>query len=101
MEVALTGMAASFPSTGPLVMAVTDQRLLFFAHGAMSGNPKELEASFPLKDVHEVTLEKNKMTSELTIRFNDNSTRVFECVKMAKPQPFVDAFKRLRGDRAA
>lgn len=97
----MVGLAASIPATGPLVLAVTDRRMLFFAHGAMSGNPKELEAAIALPDVEAMSIEKHKMTSTLTIRFSDNTERVFECVRMAKPEPFLMAFNRLKGNRAA
>ncbi len=84
-----------------MVIGLSDRRLLFFTHGVMSGNPKELMAEFELPDVHEVTLEKHKMTYSLVIRFVDNSARLFECVKMSKPQTLVDAFHKLKGTRAA
>ena len=96
-----TGLAASIPQNQQLVIAVTDQRVLFFEQGVMSGNPKELVATFALTDVHEIALEKHKMTYSLTVRFSDNSARLVECVKMAKPQTVVDAFAKVKSSRAA
>jgi len=96
-----TGIAATVPGNAQIVIGLTDRRLLFFHHGAMSGNPKELAAAVELSDVHEITLEKHKMTSSLAMRFVDNSVRLYECVKMAKPQTLVDAFEKLKGSRAA
>ena len=95
------GLAASIPHDQQLVVGLTDRRVLFFEQGVMSGNPKELVATFPLADVHEIGLEKHKMTYSLTVRFSDNSARMLECVKMAKPQSLVDAFAELKGRRAA
>lgn len=95
------GMAATIPPGLQLVIGLTDQRVLFFEQGIMSGNPKQLVASFPITDVHEMTLEKHKMTYSLVVRFVDNSARLVECVKMAKPQPLVDAFTRSKESRAA
>ena len=69
--------------------------------GAMSANAKELAADVDLKDVHQVSLEKHKMTFSLVLTFSDNSARMFECVKMAKPQDVVEAFNRRKGSRAA
>jgi hypothetical protein len=96
-----SGMAASVPADQQLVVGLTDRRMQFFEQGVMSGNPKEMVAAFPLTDVHEITLEKHKMTASLTIRFADNSARMLECVKMAKPQDLVDAFAKAKGSRAA
>ena len=96
-----TGLAAAVPANQQIVIGLTDRRLLFFIQGAMSGNPRELVAAFELRDVHEITLEKHKMTYSLFIRFVDNSARLFECVKMAKPQDLVDAFHKMKGSRAA
>jgi len=96
-----SGMASSVPANQQIVIGLTDRRVLFFRQGAMSGSPKELAAAFELRDVHEMTLEKHKMTYSLVIRFVDNSARMFECVKMAKPQTVVDAFHKLKGTRAA
>lgn len=94
-----TGLASAVPANQHIVIGLTDRRLLFFIQGAMSGNPKELAAVFERREVHEITLEKHKMTYSLVIRFVDNSARLFECVKMAKPQDLVDAF--MKKSRAA
>ncbi len=73
----------------------------FFDVGAMSGNAKELAAAVELRDVHGMSVEKHKMTYSLTITFADNSARIFECVRMTKPQDIVDAFDKMKGTRAA
>ena len=96
-----SGLAAAIPQNQQLVIGVTDQRVLFFEQGVMSGNPKELVATFAHMDVHEISLEKHKMTYSLTVRFSDNSARMLECVKMAKPQSVVDAFAVVKGTKAA
>lgn len=96
-----TGLAAAVPANQQIVIGLTDRRLLFFIQGLMSGNPKQLAAAFDLGDVHEISLEKHKVTSSLVVRFVDNSVCLFECVKMAKPQDLVDAFDKMKGTRAA
>lgn len=58
-------------------------------------------ASFPIADVHEVTIEKHRVTHSLVVRFVDYSVRLVECVKMAKPQRIVDEFTRVRTSPAA
>ncbi|NNL69442.1 MAG: hypothetical protein HKO70_05725 [Acidimicrobiia bacterium] len=96
-----SGLAATVPADQQLVIAVTDRRVLFYIQGMMSGAPKELATAIDIADVHEMSLEKHKMTSALTIRFSDNSARMLECVKMAKPQDVVEAFNRTKGSKAA
>jgi hypothetical protein len=96
-----SGMAASVPKDKQLLIGLTDRRILFFDVGAMSGNAKELAAAVELRDVHGMSVEKHKMTYSLTITFADNSARIFECVRMTKPQDIVDAFDKMKGTRAA
>lgn len=96
-----SGIAASIPPNQQLVIGLSDRRLLFFSLAAMSGNPKDLVAELDLSDVFEMSLEKHKMTSSLVVRFADNSARMFECVKMAKPAETVEAFEKLATGRAA
>jgi len=96
-----SGIAASLPKNEQLMIGLSDQRLLFFTVGAMSGNAKELVAEVGLADVHAVDVEKHKMTYSLIVTFSDNSARMFECVKMTKPQDLADAFDNQKGTRAA
>lgn len=96
-----SGIAASIAKGEPLMIALSDRRLLFFKVGAMSGNAKELASDVELKNVHTMTAEKHKMTFSLVVTFSDNSARMFECVKMTKPQDVVDAFNKRTGRQAA
>lgn len=96
-----TGIAASIPKGEQLFVAISDRRLLFFKVAVVSGNAKELVAEVALRDVHEMSVEKHKVTFSLVVTFVDNSARMFECVKMTKPQAVVDAYNRLKGTRAA
>lgn len=96
-----SGMAASVPKDKNLLVGLTDRRVLFFEVAAMSGNAKELAIAVDLGDVHAMNVEKNKMTYSFEITFADNSARMFECVKMTKPQDVVDAFEIMKGSRAA
>ena len=96
-----SGMAAAVPADKQVLIGLTAQRLLFFEVGAMSGNAKSLATAVDLKDVHAIAVEKHKMTYSLVITFADNSARMFECVKMTKPQDLVDAFEQAKGTRAA
>jgi hypothetical protein len=91
------GMAAGFPQGKNVVMAVTPTRVLVFKHGAMGGNPKELIAEYRFDQVHELSLEKRRMHQSMMLRFSDNSVVDFDVVKMAKPEEFVDAFRRVKG----
>ena len=96
-----SGIAASIPPNQQLIIGLSDLRLLFFSQAAMSGNPKDLVADLDLSEIFEMILEKHKMTFSLVVRFSDNSARMFECVKMAKPAGLVEAFEKLARGRAA
>ena len=96
-----TGLAATFANHRPLVLAVTDRRLLVFGCGPLGGNPRQLEAEFELPQVGEVDIVRRRLSFTLMIRFVDDSVREFECVKAARPEPFVSAFERVIGRRAA
>jgi len=89
-------MAARVPG-GRLVLAISPQRFMVFEHGAMSGRPKELAAEFGWDQVAGIELGEGKLKQQMTVRFADGSEAVFEAMKMAKPQPFVEAYRRLRG----
>ncbi|MDJ0924102.1 MAG: hypothetical protein QNJ77_06025 [Acidimicrobiia bacterium] len=89
------GLATQFPSAQS-VLGVSAQRLMAFAHGPMSGKPKEMLTQLPLDHVVGMTVDKKKMSYALTIDFADGSSVSYEAVKMAKPVEFVQAFERLR-----
>lgn len=91
-----TGVAARFPQA-QMILGLSSQRLMAFAQGSMSGKPKEMLASAPLKDIAAMSLEKNKATYTLTVSFADDSEVSYEIVKMGKPAEFVSAFERLSG----
>jgi hypothetical protein len=91
------GIALTFPRGRNVVLAVTPARLLVFGHSAMSGNPKELIAEYPLDRVHEVAVEKKKMHQSMVVRFVDYSAVELDVVKAAKPAGFVEAFDRVKG----
>jgi hypothetical protein len=91
------GLASTFPQGKNVVLAVTGSRFLVFAHGAMSGNPKELVVEYPLDQVHEVSQEKRRAHRSLKVRFSDNSVVDLDVAKMAKPDRFVEAFRRVKG----
>ena len=78
------------------MLAVTPLRFLVFEHKAVSGNPGDLLAEFP---VREVTLEaeKRKMTHLVTLGFRDGSTAHLEIGVAAKPDRFLAGFATARG----
>jgi len=90
------GDGATFPQTR-MVLGLSTGRLMAFAHGSMSGKPKEMLTSVALSDVAGMTAEKNKISYTLTISFNDASHVSYEAMKMVKPAEFVAAFERLKG----
>jgi hypothetical protein len=89
-------LAARMPG-GRLVLAFSRQRFLVFEHGVMSGRPKELAAEFTWDQIGGIELGDGKLKQELVVRFGDESTAVFEVVKSAKPKPFMEAYRELRG----
>jgi hypothetical protein len=94
-EAAPDTIAARMPG-GRLVLGISPQRLLVFEHGTMSGRPKELVAEFGWDQIAGIDLGEGKLSQQLTIRFADESEAVVQAMKLAKPQPFVDAYRQLR-----
>ena len=91
------GLAASFPRK-PTVLALTPQRLLVFGHGQLSGRPQDLELEFRLDQVHEIALEKRKVSWQLLITFSDNSVLDLDVPRVGgKPEAFKAALDRLKG----
>ncbi len=90
------GHATAFPATQS-VLGISEHRLMVFAHGSLSGKPKELIHFVPLHDVAKMKIEKNKMSYTIGIGFGDGSGVSYEAVKLAKPEEFVATFERLRG----
>ena len=88
--------AAQVPG-GRVILAFSAQRFLVFEHAAMSGRPKELTASFSWDQIAGIELGDGKLKQDLTVGFTDDSSAVFEVVKSAKPKPFMEAYRALRG----
>jgi len=82
---------------GRVVLAFSAQRFLVFEHGAMSGRPKELIAEFSWDQIAGIELSDGKLKQDLTVGFSDESSAVFEVVKSARPKPFMEAYRELRG----
>jgi len=95
-EAAPDSMAAAMPG-GRLILAVSPHRFLVFEHGSMSGRPKALAAAFGWDQIAGIELGEGRLKQRLTVRFADESEAMFETMKTAKPQPFVDAYRQLRG----
>lgn len=60
-------------STPPKILAIIDERLLFFDRSSISRKPKALEHSMLRSDVASVELDPKKATNGLIIRFSDDS----------------------------
>lgn len=89
------GTAAAFPKS-QTVLGLSMHRLMAFAHGSMSGKPKEMLAAVPLAEVASMNIEKRKLSYTLSIGFGDGTGVTYEAVKMAKPAEFAATFERLR-----
>jgi len=90
------GLGTNFPQARA-VLGMSSQRLMAFDQGSISGKPKEMLTSVPLRDIVSISAEKHKVSYTVSIAFADGSTVSYEAVKMAKPDEFVAAFERLRG----
>jgi hypothetical protein len=85
-------MAAAFP-TAKCFFTLTDRRVLVHSFSAMSGNPKELLATYPLADFAGMDAAAGKLVSKLTLYMADGSAVPLDVMKGAgDPQRLVDAF---------
>ncbi len=85
------GLAGRFP-TGRLFLVLTDQRLFVASMGAMSGNPKELLAEWSRDEVADITVEKGRLASPLTVTFSDGSSAEVDGAKGTNPAGLAEAF---------
>lgn len=92
-DVDATGMmAAAFP-TDKCFFTLTDRRVLVHSFSAMSGNPKDLLATYALTDFAGMDAVAGKLVSKLTLYMIDGSTVPLDVMKGAgDPQTLVDAF---------
>ena len=82
------GIAAQF-TDGPLVLGVTDQRLIAWTWAKLTGKPKDLHGSIPRDQVVDVQTDKKTSTHALVILFSDGTGRLYEVPKIGTD---VDAF---------
>ena len=75
------GIAATFKS-GPNVIGPTNQRVLVYSYGSMSGKPKELETSIPARDVVGIDSAKQKASRRSVMRFSDGTARAYEAPRI-------------------
>lgn len=89
------GMAEAIPAGKNLVVGLTPTRMLVWEHGAMSGKPKDLVASISLRDVTSFDYEKGKLSSQVVVRFTDNSAWGFEVARLNNVDGFKESFEAL------
>ncbi|NNC73940.1 MAG: hypothetical protein HKN93_00375 [Acidimicrobiia bacterium] len=94
------GVAEDLPTDRSHV-ALTNRRVLFFKHGSMSGNPKELCAELPLDTLVDMTMEKGKLSHFMTMKFADGSATSYDVVRGAQADDFIDGFNLLKGRAAS
>lgn len=88
----LHGTAASFPD-GPIVVGLTDRRVVAWSWAKLTGKPKELLAAVPRESVAAIDLEKQSATYRVTVTFGDGSSRVYEAPKLGNQAPeLAEAF---------
>jgi len=92
-EVEASGaMATDFP-TDKCFFTLTDRRVLVHSFSAMSGNPKDLLATYDLTEFAGMESSKGKLVSKLTLFMIDGSSVPLDVMKGAgDPQTLVDAF---------
>ncbi len=80
------GTAAGFPD-GPVVIGLTDRRLVAWSWAKLTGKPKAFLTALPLADVAPIDVEKQAATHRVTLTFADGSSKVFEAPKLANQAP--------------
>jgi len=83
------GTAADLFPAGNVILAVTDQRVIAFEQGSVSGNPKKVGAEWQRSQVVSMSLEKKKLTFVAELIFADGSIATGEVIKGAKPEKFA------------
>lgn len=87
------GMASPINQTG--VMALTDQRLIYFKKLFAIGSPKEILATWPVDQLVGVTYEGNV----LRLTFFDGSMGGLHVPAAQKPKRFLEAFEEVSRNR--
>jgi hypothetical protein len=82
------GTAAQF-TDGPLVLGVTDRRLIAWTWAKLTGKPKALHGSVPRSLVVDVQTDKKAASHALVIMFADGTGRLYEVPKIGTD---VEAF---------
>ncbi len=77
---------------GRMMVALTDQRMLFFHMTPFVNSPKQLLLEIDVDAMPEVSLsDGNKLVGSMTFTFPDQSVATTEVLKAGKPQLFADA----------
>jgi len=88
------GLAVDFP-TSKCFLTLTDKRVLVHSFASMTGSPKDLLASYELKDLAGMGGEQGKLVSKLNLFFADGSSVPLDVMKGGgDPQKLVDAFNQ-------
>lgn len=86
-----SGTAGAMPD-GPIVLGLTDQRLLVFSHSKLSGKPKDLVHSLTKADLAAVDVQKGTATSKVTLVFADGTAKQYEAPRIGNdPDAFAAA----------
>jgi hypothetical protein len=86
------GIGDEFPST-PLVLGITDQRLIAWGHSTMLGRPKGLVLAVPVTQVAGVEADKGKASYKITTWFTDGSAVGYEAQRIGNDlDDFLAAF---------
>lgn len=90
-----SGLAAPLVYTG--VLALTDERLLYFKKGTVVGRPKKIVATWPLEEVAAVGYD-DKI---LRVRFRDGSVGGLHVPSSQHPKRFLEAFETIAKGKEA
>ena len=93
--VAAPGSMAARVTQNRIVVAITDHRVLVFAHGAISGRPKQLLAGFDHAELVDINLQPGKMINNVRLVFVDGSGIEIEVTRLNDPSGFRRAWEKV------
>lgn len=88
---------AAMLTEGPLVLGITDRRVIAWTWAKLTGKPKDFHCAIPLDAIADIEIEKKTASHAFAMLFNDGTGRIYEAPKVGNDtEAFVEAFKKSR-----